>query len=192
MSEKLKLELCLKSTKENELIIELTDNGKGLSQSQIEKVFERGYSTKEMGQGLGLYHARKEISKWGGEIEFSSIENKGTTIRIKLLVERPQSVLLEDEMIIRKGWELMAKKSDQALVTFSNSQKLLNQLDLFNKKTRFYLDEELGEKLRGRDIAKILYKKGFREIYLCSGYEKEYFKNIRFIKGVKSKEFPTC
>jgi K+-sensing histidine kinase KdpD len=74
--------------KENEgnVIIDITDTGKGISKSQFKIVFNPGYSTKKRGWGLGLslakriienYHKGKIFVKW-------SETGKGTTFRIIL------------------------------------------------------------------------------------------------------------
>ena len=58
---------------ENELIIYLTDTGKGIPSNQFRKVFKAGYTTKKRGWGIGLslskriieqYHSGKLFVKW--------------------------------------------------------------------------------------------------------------------------------
>ncbi len=72
--------------KDNNVLIDITDTGKGLSKSQFKIVFNPGYSTKKRGWGLGLslakriienYHKGKIFVKW-------SEPGKGTTFRIVL------------------------------------------------------------------------------------------------------------
>jgi K+-sensing histidine kinase KdpD len=68
------------------VMIDITDTGKGISKSQFKIVFHPGYSTKKRGWGLGLslakriienYHKGKIFVKW-------SEAGKGTTFRIIL------------------------------------------------------------------------------------------------------------
>lgn len=72
--------------KENTLVIDVTDTGKGVPKSQFKTIFQPGYSTKKRGWGLGLslakrivenYHKGKIFIKW-------SELGKGTTFRIVL------------------------------------------------------------------------------------------------------------
>ncbi len=75
-----------KVDKNNYLIITVTDNGKGIS-SQIDatRIFEKGY-TSTNGSGLGLYHAKTQVEKIGGEIlldETQPLRGARFTIRIK-------------------------------------------------------------------------------------------------------------
>lgn len=64
--------------------IDLTDNGIGISQEIIEKVFVPFFTTKEKGSGIGLSLSRQIIRNHGGSIEISSLKGEGTTLTIKL------------------------------------------------------------------------------------------------------------
>lgn len=70
----------------DEVIIEITDTGKGISRQNINRVFKPGFTTKKRGWGLGLslskriveqYHKGKLFVKW-------SEPGKGTCFRIAL------------------------------------------------------------------------------------------------------------
>ena len=72
--------------KENSVILDITDTGKGVPKSQFKTIFHPGFSTKKRGWGLGLslakrivenYHQGKIFIKWS-EI------GKGTTFRMVL------------------------------------------------------------------------------------------------------------
>lgn len=67
-------------------IIDVTDTGKGISQSNIKKVFKPGFSTKKRGWGLGLSLAKRIMSEYHyGDIFVKKSElGKGTTFRIIL------------------------------------------------------------------------------------------------------------
>ncbi len=72
--------------KENNVIIDLTDTGKGLHKSQFKTIFQPGYSTKKRGWGLGLSLAKRIVENYHkGKIFIRESEiNKGTTFRIIL------------------------------------------------------------------------------------------------------------
>ena len=66
------------------IIIDVTDNGKGIAREKWDEIFERTYSSKRSG-GLGLYVSRKLVKKYGGRIFVKSGNPElGTTIRIEL------------------------------------------------------------------------------------------------------------
>lgn len=70
------------------IIICITDYGKGISKDNIEKIFNKYYSTakkfRKIGTGLGLYLSQQIIKAHGGEIFVKSEENVHTEFCIKL------------------------------------------------------------------------------------------------------------
>lgn len=75
----------LKKTTE-EIIIEITDTGKGISKQNISRIFKPGFTTKKRGWGLGLSLSKRIIETYHkGKLSVKSSEpGKGTTFRIVL------------------------------------------------------------------------------------------------------------
>jgi signal transduction histidine kinase len=69
-----------------QVIIDITDTGKGISKKNISKVFKPGFTTKKRGWGLGLSLSKRIIEQYHkGEIFVKASEpGKGTTFRIIL------------------------------------------------------------------------------------------------------------
>ncbi len=64
------------------LEIKITDNGKGIPEEILNKVFDQGFTYgKASGTGLGLYYVQKKLSEWGGKVEITS-SKKGTTAKL--------------------------------------------------------------------------------------------------------------
>ena len=68
------------------VIVYVQDNGKGISDENISKVFDPFYTTKAVGEGtgLGLPISHGIIEKHNGKIEVSSIVDVGTCFKITL------------------------------------------------------------------------------------------------------------
>jgi signal transduction histidine kinase len=64
--------------------IEVKDDGKGLNEEQMKKLFTPFYSSKEKGLGLGLSISKQIIESHKGNMEVSSFINEGTTFKIIL------------------------------------------------------------------------------------------------------------
>lgn len=68
--------------------ITIIDYGKGIPKEDIEKIFNKYYSTakkfRKIGTGLGLYLSQQIIKSHGGEISVKSEENASTEFCIKL------------------------------------------------------------------------------------------------------------
>lgn len=76
--------------REGQLIIEVTDTGRGIAAEHREKIFDRFYriekdrSREIGGAGLGLAIAKWAVEANGGRIELESKQNHGSTFRILL------------------------------------------------------------------------------------------------------------
>ena len=80
--------------------VSVSDTGRGISQEEIEKVFDYAYTTREKGLGLGLPIARKIIEEHSGRIAIESDMGRGTTVSMFLPVRGPGSTSdLSDPMI---------------------------------------------------------------------------------------------
>lgn len=73
------------SEKNSSLVsISVADTGKGISDSNINKIFNLYYTTKQKGNGIGLSIVQKIITAHGGQITVESRAGKGTTFYIIL------------------------------------------------------------------------------------------------------------
>ncbi len=69
-----------------QVIIEVRDNGVGIEESALPRVFDPFYTTRAVGKGtgLGLTVARDIVRAHGGEIEFDSLPATGTKVTMTL------------------------------------------------------------------------------------------------------------
>lgn len=65
-------------------MVEVQDNGAGISDELRKKVFIPNFSTKQGGSGLGLSMAKRGIEHAGGNLWFDSVEGEGTTFYLEL------------------------------------------------------------------------------------------------------------
>jgi len=75
--------------KDNYACVEISDNGAGIPEENLNKIFDFGFTTKKIGQGtgLGLALAKKIIDEHKGKIEVESVLNKKTTFTIYLPIK---------------------------------------------------------------------------------------------------------
>lgn len=76
--------------KENEAEIIISDNGKGIPEKSIDKIFNMFYraTSENEGNGLGLYIVKETVNKLGGNISVKSELHKGTQFMM-VLPNRP-------------------------------------------------------------------------------------------------------
>jgi len=68
----------------SELVVEIVDDGIGIPEDKIDKVFDPFFSTKPHGTGLGLTISQMIVLQHSGTMEVKSQEGKGTTFIVRL------------------------------------------------------------------------------------------------------------
>jgi len=67
---------------ESNYIILFNDNGKGISESEKDRIFDEHFTTKKQGMGLGLSLAKRFMTSINGEINLKSSSPQSTTFEI--------------------------------------------------------------------------------------------------------------
>jgi signal transduction histidine kinase len=150
--------------------IEISDNGAGIKEKNWDAIFEKDFSDgKDNGTGFGLYHARKYLRKWGGDITLRDSAKSGTIFRVYIpLFKVPEVTLspntsvliMEDSSVERDllvGTLRLQGLKNEFIHIFKNSMELDNFLDKIDKTENFLLfaDNNVGENcLRGIDLIK--------------------------------------
>ena len=101
-------------------IIKVKDNGKGFPEKSLAEIGKRGATFgKTGGSGLGLFHAKTTIERWGGSLEIQSEPGKGSTIEIRLprvntpswfvpqieIKNSSKIIILDDDQSIHHIWK---------------------------------------------------------------------------------------
>jgi len=78
-----KIDIRIKTENDN-VIVSIDDNGKGMSEAEQKRVFTPNFTTKSSGMGIGLSIVYQIIMTENGAISFTSEEGRGTSFRITL------------------------------------------------------------------------------------------------------------
>ncbi len=68
---------------DNKCVVELTDNGSGMTDDQLNRLFEPYFTTKPNGNGLGLTNTQNIILNHDGSIYVASSPGKGACVTVK-------------------------------------------------------------------------------------------------------------
>jgi len=74
---------------EEEAIVEVSDDGPGIKEEDLTRIFNPFFTTREGGTGLGLPAVRRIARLHGGRVEVSSEVGQGSTFTIHLPLTRP-------------------------------------------------------------------------------------------------------
>ena len=64
--------------------LRVTDDGPGIPEDVLPRIFEPHFSTRSGGSGLGLAIVRRLVDSWGGRVEVAEASRHGTTVRLVL------------------------------------------------------------------------------------------------------------
>lgn len=188
----------------DKILLKIGDTGKGIPVAILAKLGQKGETHgKAGGTGLGLYHARTSVENWGGKLDIHSVVGKGTTVTIELraIDSAPPSaspymqgagrltILVDDDALVRMNWKTAAKVNGISLKIYSNPKEFLAETGQLPKDVSIYLDSDLGDGVKGEEIAKDLHEKGFTDITLETGHPPEQFAHLPRLK-VTGKEPP--
>jgi signal transduction histidine kinase/ligand-binding sensor domain-containing protein/DNA-binding response OmpR family regulator len=123
----------------NEVVIKVEDNGIGISEEQINHIFDRFYQVKNnvvKGTGIGLALTRDLVSLQKGTIEVQSTLNAGTCFTVTLPLSKEkfvsQEIVIEPQvnkvdllnMALLQGMEQDEEKQTQPAVLMDKKSKL--------------------------------------------------------------------
>jgi signal transduction histidine kinase len=84
------------SKDKSQTIIRISDNGPGIPQDKINKIFDPLFTTRQIGTGLGLPSCKNVVERHGGQITVNSKKGQGTTFTI-LLANKPEFDIIGQE-----------------------------------------------------------------------------------------------
>lgn len=72
-------------------LVSIKDNGTGIPDDKVDKVFVPNFTTKNSGTGLGLAMSKNIVEAAGGKIYFETTVNVGTTFYVELPITEPDA-----------------------------------------------------------------------------------------------------
>lgn len=91
-------------TKGDLLGLEVIDTGRGIAESNYDRMFRPYFTTKKSGTGMGLPMVRRIVEEHGGQITFESEEGKGTRFLILLPVDPEKRSRLKSMVAVDQQW----------------------------------------------------------------------------------------
>ncbi len=169
---------------ENNIIINVEDNGEGISEENLNKIFSLGFSTKvkKTESGIGLSIVKNIIEKYNGKINVKSEVGKGTTFSITFPIivknispiEKNKKILLadDDEYMLDLLTELFTSY-DYNIKAVKSGEELLDSVKSEQDFALLIIDQNMPG-IKGLDAIKSLREDGNSSaIILCSGTAPE-------------------
>jgi len=127
--------------KGNYVCFSVEDNGSGIKEENLQKIFDPYFSTKEKetGSGLGLYVAYGIIKAHKGHIDVTSKANEGTVFEVFIPAFEPASLekasfsnkiilLADDELMLRDLLAELLESNDYSVIKVISGTEVLKVL----------------------------------------------------------------
>ncbi len=199
--------------KEGEYIkIEIKDNGPGIPQEVLDKIFEPFASTKNRGSGLGLAIVKSIIEKYDGYIYVDSEIGRGTVFTIFLPATKDKEngenikfdniekgegkiIVMDDEKLVRDMAVEMVSYLGYKCKGVSSGDELISMYEECLKKGEridaVIVDMIVKTGKGGKEVVDYMRNKGYDvKIIISTAYSEEKIKDIKDkIDGVLSKPY---
>ncbi len=168
------------------LFVLINDTGKGISEDIVSKLFHKGNTFgKSGGSGLGLYHAKTCLERWGGNISLKSQIGFGTTVIVQIPLSSTKAqvtskleiapeklkILIDDEVDIFAALE---KKLGPKTIFFDEINDFqawrLDEMDSLQD-CQYLIDYNLKSNITGIDLLRSL-PKGSNATLFTSDYDR--------------------
>ncbi|TYA71714.1 hybrid sensor histidine kinase/response regulator transcription factor [Seonamhaeicola marinus] len=134
------------NSEDKDLIVAISDTGKGIDKEDLEHIFERFYQSKSFenvhasGSGIGLSFAKLLVEMHYGYISVDSELGKGTTINVRIPVVKKETA--EDQPLVEK--EILTAEKDfefksQLLEKHNPTHLMVNEA--FSEAVIFYVED---------------------------------------------------
>lgn len=105
---------------------------------------------------------------------------------IPLLERPPQIILIDDDKFVRSNWSTFCLKNGFSFSCFQSVHDFLNA-SIEDKNCYIFVDSSLSEDKKGEVEAEKIYEKGFRKIFLSTGFDDIDCKDYPWLMGTFSK-----
>ena len=190
------------------LQMSISDTGHGIPKKLINKIFEPYFTTKNIGEGigLGLSTVHGIVKAHNGFINVYSEENSGTTFRLYFPIERDTGIqvkvsekddpiiggnerimLIDDETLIREALEEFLGEFGYQVTSCKNGIDALNHFTANPRQYDLILTDMTMPKMNGVELAeKILDIRNNTPIILCSGHSELINRDRALEMGIRS------
>lgn len=99
-------------------------------------------------------------------------------------------IFIEDNEAIIDTWILHGEIVGVKVHAFCNINSFKLDMMKYDKAIPIYIDSDLKDGQKGEEFAEQLFKQGFVNLYLSTGFDSDHFQGIPWLKGVVGKQPP--
>ncbi len=156
------IDIKINRIEDNKILLQISDDGKGIPKELHERIFEKGFSTKKnkSNKGIGLSIVKKILDEHNSTISVHSKIDVGTTFRIMFPASKNISksysnkkvLIAEDDKFQREVLKDLIRSMKLNVFTASNGTEAL-ELFISERPDLLFIDESMPE-MSGMDCSK--------------------------------------
>jgi len=201
---------CMELYSGDYVVINIKDNGQGIAENVLDRIFEPFFTSKKVGEGtgMGLSVVHGIVHKLGGHIVVNSTVGKGTHFKILLPVSGEETeienieelsnnkkydfsdltiMIVDDESAVAGLLEASLKQSKAKVEVFTSSQQALAYFKGNAKKIDLVITDQTMPDLTGIVLSeKLLALRSDIKIILFTGHSTEVTEESALQLGIKS------
>lgn len=112
-------------------------------------------------------------------------------IEIKPDLAKIRAILIDDDVqFIHLMWQMVAVEKGISVLCFANESAFIDGIKNVAFDIPVYIDVNLGDGVKGQDVALRVHKLGLLNIYLSTGYPEYLVERPAFIRDIVNKNVP--
>jgi hypothetical protein len=115
-----------------------------------------------------------------------SISSQTSTFKLQTYYD---AVIIDDDALMHMIWKMsVAEKPDKKLLTFTTANEFFSMANSIDLRSPIFIDVELGNGVRGEDVAQRVHALGFTKILLSTGHNPEDIVKPKCVLKIVGKE----
>ncbi len=158
----------------DQAVLEVSDDGHGISPERLPRVFDPYFTTKPVGRGhgLGLASVRGTVLQHGGEVSVRSHAGAGTTFEIRLPRRAAPRILVVDDLTeVREVLCEVLRRAGMVVVEAGDGEEALEVLD--EAGADLVLTDLVMPGMDGEALLERLLERGGPPVVAVTGYGSE-------------------
>jgi signal transduction histidine kinase len=111
-------------------------------------------------------------------------------IKIEATRQTWDAVLVDDDSLVHLTWQMAASAAGKSLLCFFTVDEFLSACQKIGFGSQIFVDSNLGQNVRGEVASEHIFKLGFHNIILCTGYAPDQIQKPAWISRVIGKDPP--
>lgn len=105
-------------------------------------------------------------------------------------LEKFGAVLIDDDSLVHQVWKMSAAETGKRFACFFTFEEFHSAAATIDRDSPIYIDANLGDNIRGEDVANQILEMEFTKVFIATGYAADEIRVSSAVMGVVGKDPP--